>query len=175
MTAFRHHTEWMFTTGLSLSCVANVLFTASLCLTLRRSRSSYSNMDRMFNSIILYTLENNALTSAATIISIVCWVTMRNLIFLGVHFVLSKLYANSLLATLNSRKHLQEEHSRRALSNELLLSFSGRYQPKHRKRSDAENKLEINVERTIECEAADDGFTKGSLQIPSESPPPTAD
>ncbi|KAG2353147.1 hypothetical protein BDR07DRAFT_738674 [Suillus spraguei] len=114
-------------------------------------------MDRMFNSIILYTLENNALTSAATIISIVCWVTMRNLIFLGVHFVLSKLYANSLLATLNSRKHLQEEHSRRALSNELLLSFSGRYQPKHRvgffltiaylftdntkKRSDAENKV----------------------------------
>ncbi|KAG2364809.1 hypothetical protein BDR07DRAFT_1400733 [Suillus spraguei] len=175
MTAFRQNVKWLFTAGLSLSCVVDVLVTASLCFTLRRNRSPHSSMDRIINSIILYTLENNALTSAATIISMICWVTMHNLIFLGVHFVLSKLYANSLLATLNSRKHLQEERSRGALSNELPVAFPGRYQSKYSKRLDPGNKLEINVERTIEYEAPDDGFAKGSPHTPSESPPPTAD
>ncbi|KAG1805572.1 uncharacterized protein BJ212DRAFT_1304028 [Suillus subaureus] len=174
MTAFRHKVEWVFTAGLSFSCVVDVLITASLCFTLRRSRSSYSNMDRIINSIILYTLENNALTSAATIISIICWVAMDNLVFLGVHFVLSKLYANSLLATLNSRKQLQEERSRGALSNELPVTFPSRYQSKYLKRLDPGNKLEINVGRTIEHEAAD-GFAKRSSHIPSESSPPTTD
>ncbi|KAG1842236.1 hypothetical protein DFJ58DRAFT_806507 [Suillus subalutaceus] len=174
MTAFRHNIEWVFTAGLSISCVVDVLVTTSLCFTLRRSRSSYSNMDRIINSIILYTLENNALTSAATIISMICWVTMDNLVFLGVHFVLSKLYANSLLATLNSRKQLQEERSRGGLSNELPVAFPGRYQSKYSKRLDPGNKLEINVERTIEYEGAG-GLAKQNPHIPSESPPPTAD
>ncbi|KAG1783454.1 hypothetical protein EV702DRAFT_1041119 [Suillus placidus] len=154
MTAFRHNVEWVFTAGLSFSCVVDVLVTASLCFTLRRSRGSYSN--------------------AATIISMICWVTMHNLVFLGVHFVLSKLYANSLLATLNSRKQLQEERSRGALSNELPVAFPGRYQSKYSKRLDPGNKLEINVERTIEYDAVN-GFAKRSPHTPSETPPPTAD
>ncbi|KAG1742683.1 uncharacterized protein EDB91DRAFT_290976 [Suillus paluster] len=123
LSAFRRDVGWVFTAGLSLSCVVDVLVAVVLCVTLRTSRSAYSNMDRIINSIILYTLENNSLTSAATIISMICWVTMPNLVFLGVHFVLSKLYANSLLATLNSRKQLQEERSRGVLSNELPVAF----------------------------------------------------
>ncbi|KAG1786463.1 uncharacterized protein HD556DRAFT_1052830 [Suillus plorans] len=142
MTAFRHKVEWVFTTGLALSCVVDVLVTAGLCFTLRRNRS-HSNMDRVINTIVLYTLENNALTSVATIISMICWVAMDNLIFLGVHFVLSKLYANSLLATLNSRKQLQEERSRGlgVLSNELPVAFPSRYQSKYSKRLDPGNKV----------------------------------
>ncbi|KAG2106942.1 uncharacterized protein F5147DRAFT_698758 [Suillus discolor] len=175
MTAFRDKVEWVFTMGLSLSCVVDILVTAGLCFTLRRNRS-FSNMDRVINTMVLYTLENNALTSAATIISMICWVTMDNLIFLGIHFVLSKLYANSLLATLNSRKQLQEERSRGlgALSNELPVAFPSRYQSKYSKRLDPGNKLEINVERTIEYEAVDD-FAKGSPHIPLETPPLTVD
>ncbi|KIK37119.1 hypothetical protein CY34DRAFT_810656 [Suillus luteus UH-Slu-Lm8-n1] len=175
MTEFRHKVEWVFTAGLSLSCLADVLVTAALCFTLRRSRSSHSNMDRIINSIILYTLENNALTSVATIISMICWVTMRNLIFLGVHFVLSKFYANTLLATLNSRKRLQEERSRGGLSNELPVAFPGRYQSKYSKHLDPGNKLEINVERTIEYEAGGDFAKRSTHTIPPESPPSTAD
>ncbi|KAG2140186.1 hypothetical protein DEU56DRAFT_799199 [Suillus clintonianus] len=175
MTAFRHNVEWVFTVGLSLSCIVDVLVAVVLCVTLRSNRSAYSNMDRIINSIILYTLENNALTSAATIISMICWVTMHNLVFLGVHFVLSKLYANSLLATLNSRKQLQEERSRGGvLSNELPVAFPGRYQSKYNRRLDPENKLEINVEQTIEYEAVD-GFAKRSPHIPSDTSSPTND
>ncbi|KAG2144662.1 uncharacterized protein EDB93DRAFT_1152586 [Suillus bovinus] len=174
MTAFRQSIDWVFTAGLSLSCVVDILVTSGLCLTLRRSRNSYSNVDRIINIIILYTLENNALTSTATIISMVCWATMHNLVFIGVHFVLSKLYANSLLATLNSRKQLQEERARGAHSNELPVAFPGRYQSKYSKRLDPGNKLEINVERTVEYEVVE-GFAKQSPHIPSESPPPTAD
>jgi hypothetical protein len=37
------------------------------------------------------------------------WLTMPyNLVFLGLHFVISKLYANSLLISLNTRKALRE-------------------------------------------------------------------
>ncbi|OJA18502.1 hypothetical protein AZE42_07593 [Rhizopogon vesiculosus] len=174
LSAFRRDVGWVFTVGLSLSCVVDVLVALVLCVTLRSSRSSYSNMDRIINSIILYTLENNSLTSAATIISMICWVTMPNLVFLGIHFVLSKLYANSLLATLNSRKQLQEERSRGVLSNELPVAFPGRYQSKYSRRMDPSNKLEINVERTIEYEGID-GYSKQNTPISDRISPTSAD
>ncbi|KAJ8589211.1 hypothetical protein M405DRAFT_933597 [Rhizopogon salebrosus TDB-379] len=152
LSAFRRDFSWVFTAGLLLSCVVDVFVTVVLCVTLRASRSSYSHMDRIFHSVVLYTLENNSLTGAAAIISMVCWVTMPNLVFLGIHFVLSKLYANSMLASLNFRKKPQEERPRGVHSNELPVAFPGLYQPKSSKRMDPGNKLEIDVGRTTECE-----------------------
>jgi len=44
-------------------------------------------------------------TCIMTILTLVFWIIMtKNLVFLGLHFTIAKLYSNSLLATLNSRK-----------------------------------------------------------------------
>ncbi|KAJ2927036.1 hypothetical protein H1R20_g10065, partial [Candolleomyces eurysporus] len=65
----------------------------------------------MVDTLALYTLENGALTCFAAIASLLCWLLMpHNLIFMGLHFVIAKLYANSLLASLNMRHQLLQIH-----------------------------------------------------------------
>ncbi|OAX34663.1 hypothetical protein K503DRAFT_698315 [Rhizopogon vinicolor AM-OR11-026] len=145
---FKRQFRWVFTLGLALSSLVDVLIAAFLC---------YSLMDYVINSVILYTFESNSLTGAATVVSMVCWLVMPgNLIFMGLHFIISKLYANSLLATLNARKQLRQERAQRGMSGELPLAF-----PAIQTASTqtivalcvANTKtifLEINVEKTVE-------------------------
>ncbi|KAH7909060.1 hypothetical protein BJ138DRAFT_1181297 [Hygrophoropsis aurantiaca] len=156
-SGFKAHFRWVFTLGLALSSLVDVLIALFLCVSLRRNRKASSSMDRVVNSVILYTLENGSLTSAATIVSMICWLAMpNNLIFMGLHFVISKLYANSLLATLNSRKQLQKDRAKRGLSGELPVAFPGfanRFRSQYSSRHDpTTTKLEINVEKTVEYE-----------------------
>ncbi|KAG2037590.1 hypothetical protein BDR03DRAFT_956986, partial [Suillus americanus] len=45
--------------------------------------------------------------SVVTIATLLCWTIMpSNRVFLGLHFIVAKLYANSLLANLNARKQI---------------------------------------------------------------------
>ncbi|KAG1842235.1 hypothetical protein DFJ58DRAFT_806501 [Suillus subalutaceus] len=178
---FRQEFRWVFTLGLALSSLVDVLIAIFLCYSLRATRKASSSMDYVINSVILYTLENNSLTSCslflsapATVISMICWLVMpTNLIFMGLHFVISKLYANSLLATLNARKQLRQERAQRGLSGELPLAFPGLV---NRFRSDRDTsrmdpigtKLEINVEKTVEYEVDAD------IMTPSPSPSSTS-
>ena len=114
-----HFSRSFFTTGLSLSAAIDVLITGWLCYFLREVRSRIGGphstmMIRMVDTLTLYTLENGALTCFAAIASLICWLTMpHNLIFMGLHFVISKLYANSLLASLNMRNELRHLQGRR--------------------------------------------------------------
>ncbi|KAJ3495967.1 hypothetical protein NLJ89_g10549 [Agrocybe chaxingu] len=103
--------QWSFTTGLSLSSLLDVLITSLMMYLLKRNHKANSSMNHVLDKLMLYAFENGALTCAATVTSLVCWLTMHtNLIFMGLHFVISKLYANSLLATLNKRKKLKGGH-----------------------------------------------------------------
>ncbi|KAJ7589655.1 hypothetical protein C8J56DRAFT_37419 [Mycena floridula] len=78
----------------------------------RRFTSSESMMIHVVDTLTLYTLENGLLTRMTTTASLICWLKMpTNLVFLGLHFVIGKLYANSLLASLNTRKALRDMRS----------------------------------------------------------------
>ncbi|KAF7323533.1 hypothetical protein MKEN_00573100 [Mycena kentingensis (nom. inval.)] len=103
---------WVFTTGLSLSAGVDIIITFLLCYFLYKlkSRTGTSNpMAQVVNILTLYTLENGLLTSLTVTASLICWLMMpNNLVFLGLHFVIGKLYANSLLISLNTRKALRE-------------------------------------------------------------------
>ncbi|THH28663.1 hypothetical protein EUX98_g5518 [Antrodiella citrinella] len=100
---------WVFTVGLSLSVAVDVIITVSLLIILRRSRTGYgTTTDRIIDIIAVYTVETGMITAVTTVVSLICWVTMpHNLIFLALHFTISKLYANSALATLNTRRALR--------------------------------------------------------------------
>ncbi|KAH9938986.1 uncharacterized protein BXZ73DRAFT_99661 [Epithele typhae] len=98
---------FVFTLGLATSTALDVLITGILCFYLRRRKSGLVRMDRIIGTLTLYTVENGLLTCLTTAVSLICWVRMQdNLIFLGLHLAISKLYANSFLASLNARKHL---------------------------------------------------------------------
>ncbi|KAF8971862.1 hypothetical protein BDZ97DRAFT_1149934 [Flammula alnicola] len=109
---FRKHFLWLFSLGLGLSSAVDILVTLSLFLLLRKSRRESIRLHPLIDALILYTFEIGSLTSIATVISLLCWTVLNNsLVFLGLHFVIGKLYANSLLATLNSRRELRRARS----------------------------------------------------------------
>ncbi|KAH7924785.1 hypothetical protein BV22DRAFT_1066150 [Leucogyrophana mollusca] len=104
--------SWVFTLGVTLSASVEFIITCIMVVFLGKSRTGFENMNHIINSLILYTLETGGITCAVTIVSLICWMGMRhNLIFLGLHFAIAKLYANSLLATLNTRKRLRRDQS----------------------------------------------------------------
>ncbi|KAJ3710676.1 hypothetical protein C8R42DRAFT_729119 [Lentinula raphanica] len=113
----RRYPGWIFTTGLSLSSAVDVLIAICLCYLLHKLKlqmgSSSTVMIKVVDTLTLYTLENGFLTGVATTASLICWLAMpHNLSFLGLHFVIEKLYANSILASLNTRKELRDMRPR---------------------------------------------------------------
>ncbi|KAG7451716.1 uncharacterized protein BT62DRAFT_925898 [Guyanagaster necrorhizus] len=114
-SGFRNNFNWVFSAGLGLSSAVDILVTGSLLKLLHKSRkaSLSASFDHIIDSLILYTLECGAVTCIATIASMICWLVMNNnLVFLGLHFVISKLYSNSLLATLITRYELRNSRER---------------------------------------------------------------
>ncbi|KAJ3783084.1 hypothetical protein GGU10DRAFT_405586 [Lentinula aff. detonsa] len=172
----RPYPGWIFTTGLTLSSVVDVLIAACLCYLLHKLKSQIGSastvMIKVVDTLTLYTLENGFLTGVATTASLICWLAMpHNLSFLGLHFVIEKLYANSILASLNTRKELRDMRPRispwadRSLPVLSADDFSDRPRDplnplnpldRYSSRPDSPTKshipLEVTVERVIEHE-----------------------
>jgi len=144
-SAFKHDVRWIFTIGLALSSAVDIMITTSLCVLLQTSRSGLEKSNAAIDSLIKYTFETGALTCAATIASMLCWsINPGNLIFMGLHFVIGKLYANSLLVSLNTREGMREK-LRRARSR---TSAGDQMVPVHifrHTRSDSEHVMNSNV------------------------------
>ncbi|KAJ7164336.1 hypothetical protein C8R46DRAFT_1099317 [Mycena filopes] len=106
--------RFLFTTGLSLSAGTDFIITVCLCFYLRRIRklSASSVMKGVLDTLTLYTLENGLLTCLTTVAALVFWLHVpQSTVSLSLHFVIGKLYPNSLLVLLNTRKELREMHS----------------------------------------------------------------
>jgi len=105
---FVDEVSWVFTMGLVTSSVLDVIITSCLLWYLGKARTGFAGMDQIINTLSLYAVENGLLTSVGVIMSLGFWLGMRtNLIFMAIHFVVAKLYANSLLAALNNRQQLR--------------------------------------------------------------------
>ncbi|KAF9449708.1 hypothetical protein P691DRAFT_537013 [Macrolepiota fuliginosa MF-IS2] len=105
---FRSHFHWLFTLGLALSTVVDILTTGSLFFLLKINQKSNFGLNPVIDTLILYAFETGFFTTAGTIVSMICWLGMStNLIFMGLHFVIAKSYATSLLVTLNTRHNLR--------------------------------------------------------------------
>ncbi|KAH9926436.1 uncharacterized protein B0H18DRAFT_1118935 [Fomitopsis serialis] len=159
--AFRREVGWVFTLGLSLSALLDILVASSLCYYLRKSRSAFSSMDAIINTLTFYTIQNGSLTFVTTFISLILWVTVDNLIFLGLHFAITKLYANAFLSTLNARKTLRLQQS--SVDNDpsvpVMLGADRRSQRLHTGRMHtgltdniplSSKQVEINIQRNVQ-------------------------
>ncbi|EIM82993.1 uncharacterized protein STEHIDRAFT_160602 [Stereum hirsutum FP-91666 SS1] len=121
---------------------------------------------------------------AFTVLSMICWIVMpNNLIYFGFHLAISKLYANSLLATLNTRRTLRgrfDKSSEPGAGDHPLpvlfpstLSRHGRNENSGFNRSRCEDertpsKLEIGVEKTVQYDV--DGVT---IDLSQHAPRPS--
>ncbi|KAF9064116.1 hypothetical protein BDP27DRAFT_1450942 [Rhodocollybia butyracea] len=164
---FRHEIGWVFTTGLALSCAVDILIACVMTIILKQNRAQFSTLHSVIDSLILYTLETGSITAIATIAASVTWLTISlpNLSFLALYFIIVKLYANSVLAMLNSRMSLRQAvkstvFSRNAVDLEVLSRESRDREARSGKisflpRSDAHPNMhmpvsvEVNVTKTM--------------------------
>ncbi|KAF8465195.1 hypothetical protein DFH94DRAFT_698856 [Russula ochroleuca] len=92
-------------TALSLGVATDIFTAASLSYFLHRMRTGYKKSDTLINRLIVYSVNTGTLTSVFSVAVLVAYNLMPdNLVFIALYFILSKLYANSCLATLNTRR-----------------------------------------------------------------------
>ncbi|KAK7686480.1 hypothetical protein QCA50_010076 [Cerrena zonata] len=165
---FVHGFGWVFTMGLSTAAAVDILIVVAMCWYLNRSRTGFTEMNTVIDSITLYTIENGLLTCVTTVVSLICWISMpHNLIFLGLHFAISKLYANAFLATLNARVVLRGRSQGSSadgdyplpvlLSDRFGLASSRGGQSSQNEPEPATRKIQINVEKVIQHDVVEGG------------------
>ncbi|KAH9927924.1 uncharacterized protein BXZ73DRAFT_102433 [Epithele typhae] len=102
----------VFSLGLVASFTVDIFITSSMWFYLRQWRNGIERSDHIIDALTRYSVETGAITTCTTFVSLVCWLSMPdNLIFLGLHLLISKLYANSFLASLNARRGLATKGS----------------------------------------------------------------
>lgn len=90
-----------------LSAASDVAIAMALIWLLQHSRTGFRRSDNMINRLILFSLNTGLLTSLDAIMSLVTITVFPNTFIYIMFFVtISRLYTNSLMATLNSRKAL---------------------------------------------------------------------
>ncbi|KAE9406914.1 hypothetical protein BT96DRAFT_851256 [Gymnopus androsaceus JB14] len=92
----------------ALSTAADVIIAASLCFLLQRSRTGFKHSDTMINRLILFGVNSGLATSLCAVASLISLIASPDtLLYAPFYFCIGRLYSNSLLATLNARKHIR--------------------------------------------------------------------
>ncbi|GJE95888.1 hypothetical protein PsYK624_120790 [Phanerochaete sordida] len=178
-SAFFHQIRWVFTLGLCLSTGTDVIIAFCMCYFLWNSRTGTSDLDAIIETVILYTVENGILTSIATIASLCFWLASpHNLVYMGLHFAISKLYASSLLASLNARKTLRQAHASVIEGQRPSIPTSPKRFSRFSVMADryaTRSKLQINVEKTVDYVVDEEGPYTPSYQMEVRSTKHRAD
>ncbi|KAF9471997.1 hypothetical protein BDN70DRAFT_515464 [Pholiota conissans] len=102
--------SYMLYASFATAVVADTLVAVSLCTLLIQSRTGFRRTDSIVTKLMAFSINTGLLTSIA---AIACFVTYaiwpQRFIFMGIYFALSKLYVNSLLASLNARSSLRSQ------------------------------------------------------------------
>ncbi|KAG2145833.1 hypothetical protein DEU56DRAFT_183417 [Suillus clintonianus] len=100
--------EWSTYVTLGTITVADIVIASSLCYLLATSRTGFASTDSLITKLMAYIINTGILTSICSMaVMITCAVMPNNFIFLGIEFLVAKLYVNSYLALLNARYYVQ--------------------------------------------------------------------
>ncbi|KAF8994655.1 hypothetical protein BDQ17DRAFT_1285590 [Cyathus striatus] len=107
-----HEMSWSIITSFATSTAIDIVIATVLCFYLNSSRSSFINTNYRILTIMKYVLASGFLTSACSLTALITYTLMpTNLVFLGIEFLLTKLYINSFVAMLNARRTVREMDS----------------------------------------------------------------
>ncbi|KZS94035.1 hypothetical protein SISNIDRAFT_484985 [Sistotremastrum niveocremeum HHB9708] len=109
-----HSNHGLFTATFALSVASDFAITTVLSFYLRLARTGSKRTDGMLNSLVYYTISNGASFVVGNIAVLVLFLLLpNNLSYVAALEVVSKLYANSVLSSLNARSNIRK----RFLSN----------------------------------------------------------
>ncbi|VDB94431.1 unnamed protein product [Peniophora sp. CBMAI 1063] len=118
------------TIALSLGSATDVVIATVLSFYLHTMRTGYQRSERLIDRLIIFSVNTGALTAVASICVAVLFQTMpNNFVFISVYFLVCKLYSNSCLATLNSRRgkgHDRDEDCASHVASHALAFFNPR-------------------------------------------------
>ncbi|KAG2006686.1 hypothetical protein CC2G_014444 [Coprinopsis cinerea AmutBmut pab1-1] len=95
---------WVVKVFCTISSVADLSLAGLICYHLHRRRTGHQRTDSAIDLVIAYTFTTGVLTGVVCFISLLAVFLIRGLVDLAVHAILCKLYVNSVLSVLNSRK-----------------------------------------------------------------------
>ncbi|KII85476.1 hypothetical protein PLICRDRAFT_94383 [Plicaturopsis crispa FD-325 SS-3] len=129
---FEQMAPWLFLVVMILSAVTDVLIASAMCYYLRQKRqNSFRRTAALLDRLMYWTVQTGLLTSLATLFELALFIAMRStFVWIAPQLTITKLYSNTLLATLNGRETLR--------------------------RMDKNNSnLAVTIDTVIECDRAD--------------------
>jgi len=85
--------------------VTDVFTAASLSYFLHKMRTGFKRSDTLINRLIIYSVNTGMLTSVFSAAVLATYNIMPiNFVYMSLYFILCKLFANSCIATLNTRR-----------------------------------------------------------------------
>ncbi|KAJ6580826.1 hypothetical protein B0H19DRAFT_485668 [Mycena capillaripes] len=100
---------WLLDSLWSVAAANDLIIALTLVYWLVRGRDDSDQIRTpVIDKLIMWTIETGLITSAAAVLNLACFVTMKqNLIWIAWYVVTARLYSNSFLASLNSRATLR--------------------------------------------------------------------
>ncbi|RDB30540.1 hypothetical protein Hypma_007211 [Hypsizygus marmoreus] len=93
---------------LSSAALCDTGLAISLCYFLHQKRTGFEKTDKIIDYLILFTINSGVLTSIASVACLVTYLVVpRTWVYLALCFLISRLYANTFLCSLNSRQILR--------------------------------------------------------------------
>lgn len=103
--------------------LSDVFIAAALCVLLHGNRSPIIETNALVNTLIIYAINRCLLTSVVAVAEVIAFsISPGSLWFIAIDFVIGKLYANSLLASLNSRSALRGRNHTHADSTNFRIN-----------------------------------------------------
>ncbi|KAJ6471952.1 hypothetical protein C8R45DRAFT_415202 [Mycena sanguinolenta] len=119
--------EWLLVTNWSISVASDFMLAATLVIILLGQRSrAHKRTAAIVDKLIAWTIETGMLTSLTSIVLLACFLTMKtNFIWLAVYAINTRLFSNSLIASLNSRAALHSMNANHAFASFTAPGRSG--------------------------------------------------
>jgi len=162
----------LFTSGLFVSAITDIIVSAARYHNLRNVKQGYSQNHDAVDGVLIFTINDGCLTCGVVILSIACWLSMpHNFVYLGIYFTIAKLYSNSVLATLNLRNWYRHRNIRpqvRGISMSHAVGINGlnsaenaASRPTRKQSQDDPERMEVFVDHQVE-------YNVGSLHLGGE-------
>ncbi|KAH9895981.1 hypothetical protein C8Q73DRAFT_789768 [Cubamyces lactineus] len=154
---------WMNSAGVGMAVLADTILTAALIFSLHRSRTGIQRTDSIIDLLIMYAINTGLVTGIMNMLSFVFALAMpHNLIYAGIVIVATKLYANSMMAVLNSRRSLATQGSGLAQSSYNMSAM-------HRHRTTAPERWNVPTEPPASHTVIDIKVTQETTRDPMSS------
>ncbi|KIM35875.1 hypothetical protein M413DRAFT_324344 [Hebeloma cylindrosporum] len=104
--------HWVLFGSLAFATSIDFVIAVTICYYLRKSHSVFTTTNNRILKIMHYTLVCGFFTSICSSTALICLAIMPNtLVFIGIDFLLPRLYMNSYMALLNARRIISEQEA----------------------------------------------------------------